>query len=288
MSDHLKQLASQLVGQVQRSWKQAQRRQAEWAQQREPLRPGDLLLLSPRLFPCHWLLVQPHPLLPSLVLAVPADDFAVVGPADVRAETPSGNWTFRAGFGMWLPLDLMPDPVRAGQVDLDTVRRVQQVVRQLAQNAALTPTEEQQLRSLDPDYYFLLDLVEHVYRNTQTYVSKLGAVYHWALLDRTPPAPAAELAQRLFPRSGKGAAAPRWLALAEQGQLSLVFTDQGVQVFAVPKTQVPPRVFFGKQCRPLHWLRQQACWLSEVWPWQNDRLEVRHGLASSGRLLIYR
>lgn len=123
--------------------------------------PGDLFLFSRDTAAPPWLIVRTHPDDPSLLLAVPVDDFPLAGVPDVvlPREGVRRPLTARCGQGLWIPAYQFVPPLRVGVVPPDVVRLVRRKVAELARGEVCA-SEEQQRTDLDAAYVNWLSRVE--------------------------------------------------------------------------------------------------------------------------------
>jgi hypothetical protein len=226
-----------------------------------PPTPGDLYV-----FHCatdaglEWMIVREHPDEPDLLLAVPADDFPLVGTPDV--VLPVGrSLTARYGESAWLPKRAFVSRLRVGAVPPDALVLVRRKLADLARGR-ISATDDQREADIDPEYEEWMDLVQQsrelLGQRLDRTPSDFGVVIPFTQLRGTPPIEFESARPRaLAAESGSGLLADlgQALALAESGiryyefpngdggKLVLMAGDDGVQgVWAGLDDSVPPRL----------------------------------------------
>jgi hypothetical protein len=289
----------------------AVRREAELAAARGPAVPGDVLIIPTNPPLIHWLIVKLHPEASQHLFMVPGDNGAAVGPADVGVaeDHPWGPITFRCGSGLWADADLLARLQRAGVMGEEVLQQVRTVLAGLAAGT-LRPTDEQLLVGADGDYHTWLSEVEKSRAAVSRWLAEAGQVCHTREMAAEAPAALRRSLSSISPpetntglelaAEGNGlrgrlarrladASRPRWLALQERG-VYIVADGRGVRVVWTKRSPIGPRVqgVAGNALRPAIWARAGAVLTTQLWPWVEDRVELRIGDGEGRKVVIRR
>jgi hypothetical protein len=209
-----------------------------------------------------WLVVRPHPDDPATVLLAPADDFPLVGCADVALEheVVDRPLTVRCGNATWVPAAVCPEHLRVGRLPDEAVSLVRGKLAALARGNLASQPDARAVEA-DPEYAAWLSDVARAReavkaRADAAPVRAGGRIFRFEQFTRRPPAVLTEdVPMTLAARSGGplleavaeslAGESPRYceVPLSSGGVLQLTADDAGLRLgWAGPIGSAPPHV----------------------------------------------
>lgn len=224
--------------------------------------PGDLCLLgSSAENALEWLVVRAHPDDPNILLAVPTDDFPLVGTPDVPlpADVAGRLLIARCGAAIWLPTAAFLPQSRLGVIPEETLRLVRRAMADLARGRSEGDATQRQA-DVDPEYEVWMARVEQAGEQLQSRADRppvaLGTVLTFERLATETPAelrsqrpqalaaePGGSLVSALNDALDAGEVRYYELVLRTGGKLILLADGHGVRgIWAAQAGEAPPRL----------------------------------------------